>query len=107
MEADQAFGAIAGFYWARFLPLLAEDWHFFQPVSPPTAVTIGDQLFARMEYRYRIEEDDCIRSEIALSSLSSDYPNKPYAFVHTGSICEEVLPAYAAERQRILYSFRP
>lgn len=107
LEAGQAFGAIAGFYWARFLPLLAEDWHFFQPVSPPTAVTIGDQLFARMEYRYQLEEDDCIRSEIALSSLSSDYPNKPYAFVHTGSVCEEVLPAYAAERQRILYSFRP
>ncbi|MDE2962151.1 MAG: trypsin-like peptidase domain-containing protein [Chloroflexota bacterium] len=107
LEAGRAFGAIAGFYWARFLPLLAEDWHFFQPVSPPTAVTIGDHQFARMEYRYQLEEDDCIRSEIALSSLSSDYPNKPYAFVHTGSVCEEILANYSAERQRILYSFRP
>lgn len=107
LETSGAFGAIAGFYWSRFLPLLAEEWHFFQPISPPTAVTIGDQLFARMEYRYQLEEDDCIRSEIALSSLSSDYPNKPYAFVHSGSVCEEVLATYAAERERILYSFRP
>jgi len=107
LEADQAFGAIAGFYWSRFLPILAEDWHFFEPVSPPTAVTVGNRLFARMEYRYQLEEDDCIRSEIALSSLSSDYPSKPYAFVHTGSVCEEVLATYSAERQRILYSFRP
>ena len=107
LEAGQAFGAIAGFYWSRFLPLLAEDWHFFQPVTPPAAVTIGGQLFARMEYRYQLEEDDCIRSEIALSSISSDYPNKPYAFVHTGSVCEEVLANYSAEQQRILYSFRP
>lgn len=106
-DTGRAFGAIAGFYWSGFLPGIAEEWHFFEPVSPPQAVNIDGQLFARMEYRYQFEEEDCIFREVALTSISSDFPNKPFGFVTTGAVCEELLATHTAERNSIIYSFRP
>ena len=105
-DTGRAFGFMAGFYWTS-IQRAAEDWHFFAPISPPQAVTIGGQLFARMEYLYQPEEEDCIRSEVALTSVSSDYPNRPYGFVATGAVCQEVLGTYNTERNSILFSFRP
>ena len=106
LAANRAFGAIAGFYWVS-IQEAGDDWHYFEVISPPQAVEIHGQVFAYMEYIYQPDEEDCRLREVALASISTDYPNKPYGFVHTGSVCDEVLPAYAAERQRILYSFRP
>ena len=103
---DRAFGFMAGFYWTT-IQQAGEDFHLFEPVSPPQAVTIGDQLFAHMEYRYQPEEEDCVLREVALTSVSSSYPNKPYGFVTTGAVCEEVLPTYGNERNNVIYSFRP
>ena len=103
---DRAFGFMAGFYWTS-IQQAAEDFHFFEPVSPPQAVTIGGQLFAHMEYRYQPDEEDCVFREVALTSVSSSFPNKPYGFVTAGAVCEEVLPAYGNERNNVIYSFRP
>jgi hypothetical protein len=68
---------------------------------------INGRLFVRMEYLYQPEAEDRRLREVALTSISSDYPNKPYGFVTTGAICEELLTDRSAERDRILYSFRP
>ena len=106
-EADRAFGFMAGFYWSVMLPSFAEDWHFFQPVSPPELVRVGDRVFAQMEYRWQAEEEDCIFAETALTSISSNFPNKPFGFITTGAVCEEVLPTYGNERNNVIYSFRP
>ena len=106
-DQNRAFGFLAGFYWSVLLTLFAEDWHFFQPVSAPQLVRIGDQIFAQMEYRWQSEEEDCVRSEVALVSISSSFPSKPYGFVTTGAVCEEVLATYSTERETILSSFRP
>ena len=103
---DRAFGFMAGFYWTS-IQQAGEGFHFFEPVSPPQAVTIGGQLFAHMEYRYQPDEEDCMFREVALTSVSSSFPDKPYGFVTTGAVCEEVLPAYGNERNNVIYSFRP
>jgi hypothetical protein len=105
--ANRAFGFLPGFYWSVLLPRFAENWHFFQPVSAPQAVNIGGQTFAHMEYRYQPEQEDCIFREVALTSISSDFPSKPLGFITTGAVCEEVMPAYTAEQNSIIYSFRP
>ena len=106
-EPSRAFGFVPGFYWSAYLPELAAEWHFFEPVAAPQAVNIGGQLFAQMEYRYQPEEEDCIFREVALTSISSDFPSKPFGFITTGAVCEELLATYTAERDSIIYSFRP
>ena len=106
LEESRAFGALAGFYWVS-IQKAGENWHLFEAISPPQAVEIDGELFARMEYRYQPDEEDCVRHEVALTSISSGYPNKPYGFVATAAVCEEVLSTYGAERNNILYSFRP
>ena len=98
---------LAGGYWNVILPIYAESWHFFQSLSPPAGVSIGGQLFARMEYLWQPEEGDCVWHEVALVSISSDHPNKPFGFVTTGAVCLEVQATYDDERERIIGSFRP
>ena len=73
-DSSQALAAVAGGYWISILPDFAEDWYLFEPVSAPRLVRIGDQIFAHMEYRYQPDEEACIRSEVALASVSSDFP---------------------------------
>ena len=105
-DGGRAFGFMAGFYWTS-IQQAGEDFHFFEAISPPRAVEINGQLFAHMEYRYQPDEEDCVFREIALTSVSSSFPNKPYGFVTTGAVCEEVLPGYGNERNNVIYSFLP
>ena len=63
--------------------------------------------FFRMEYRSRETEDDCTRSHVALVSISSSHPEKPFGFVTDFAVCEDVLTEYAGERESILNTFRP
>ncbi len=106
-DRDTELSFVAGGYWNTLLPRFAEDWHYFEPVSPPRGVYIGGQLFARMEYLWQAEEDDCVLHEVALVSISSTHPDKPFGFVTSGAICQEAQAMYAAERDTILSSFRP
>ncbi len=107
LDPNRELAILTGGYWIVLLPAIAEDWHLFEPVSAPQLVSIGGQIFAHMEYRYQTDEEECVLREVALVSISSSFPNKPYGFITTGAICEEVLPTYTAERNTILYSFRP
>ena len=108
-SSSHAQAVVAQAYWSAVLPLLAEalEWHFFEPVAPPQLVQIYGRTYWRMEYRWQLDEEGCLFREIALASISSDFPNKRYGFVTSGAVCEEVLPTYSAERDAILSSFRP
>ena len=107
-DRNDALVVVARAYWVALLPSIAEDWHFFEPVSLPQFVVSGGKPFFRMEYRYQIdEEDECILSEVALASVSSSFPNKRFGFITTGAVCEDVLNQYNAERESILATFKP
>ena len=105
-DATSELQILAGGYWNVLLPRLSEDWHYFEKVSIQP-VRINGQLFFRMEYRYQAEEDECLLSEVALASISSGLPNKPFGFITTATVCSEVLATYSGERETILNSFRP
>ena len=107
LDRNSELSILAGGYWNVILPTFAEDWHFFRRVSPPSGVNIGGHLFARMEYLWQAEEEDCVWHEVALVSISSDHPNKPFGFVTTGAVCQEVQATYGSERDSIIRSFRP
>ena len=98
---------LANRYWNVTIPeFAAENWVFFQPISI-TSVTVGGQESYRLEYRRRIGAEFCIESVVAIVSISSSFPNKPYGFVTSGLICENFLNAHSAERETLLNSFRP
>lgn len=105
--ASHAQAVVANAYWSQLLPIFAEDWNFFQPISPPQFIEIYGQPYWRMEYRWQSEEGDCIIREVALASVSSQFPNKRFGFVTSGAVCEEVLATYSAEQHAILSTFRP
>ncbi len=108
LDSTTELSALAGYYWNFALPQDAADleWDLFEKVSIQPEVMGGD-VFFRLEYRARYKEGDCMRSHVALISVSSSFPNKPYGFVTTNAVCEEVLAAYSAERETMLNSFRP
>ena len=98
---------LANRYWNVILPeFAAENWVFFQPISI-TRVTVGGQESYRLEYRRRSGAEFCIGNVVAIVSISSSFPNKPYGFVTSGLICENFLNAHSAEREIMLNSFRP
>ena len=98
---------LANYIWDTFLPrYAAENWVFFQPISQ-TKVNVGGQEFYRLEYRARWETGLCIFNVVEMISISSQFPNKPYAFIAVGYICEDGLATYSAERETMLNSFRP
>lgn len=106
-DPDAELRFLTGFFWNLYLPvLLGEQWDFVEKVSV-RPVNIGGQNFFRMEYRSRVEEDDCTRSHVALSSISPSHPSKPFGFITDFSVCENVLSQYGAERESILRTFRP
>ena len=98
---------LANRYWNVILPeFAAENWVFFQPISI-TRVTVGGQESYRLEYRRRIGAEFCIENVVAIVSISSSFPNKPYGFLTSGLICENFLNAHSVERETMLNSFRP
>ena len=105
-DVNRELAILTGAFWNIILPGGAEDWDYFEKVSIRPAVMDGHNFF-RMEYRARYEEGDCIRSHVALTSMSSAFPSKPYGFITIQGVCEEVLPTYRAEQETMLASFRP
>ena len=98
---------LANRYWNVLLPeFAAENWAFFQPISI-TRVTVGGQESYRLEYRRRIGAEFCITNVVAIVSISSSFPNKPYGFVTSSVICENHVATHSAERETMLNSFRP
>ena len=98
---------LANRYWNVILPeFAAENWVLFQPISI-TRVTVGGQESYRLEYRRRTGAEFCIENVVAIVSISSSFPNKPYGFVTSGLICENFLNAHSAERETMLNNFRP
>ena len=98
---------LANRYWNVILPeFAAENWVFFQPISI-TRVTVGGQESYRLEYRRRIGAEFCITNVVAIVSISSSFPNKPYGFVTSSVICENHVATHSAERETMLNSFRP
>ena len=61
-DRSDALVTVAGAYWAVLLPIFAEDWHFFEPISVPEFTIMGGQPFFRMAYRYQTDEEECILS---------------------------------------------
>ena len=90
------------------MDLVAEgnEWDYLEKVSAGP-VNIGGQVFFRLEYRSREAEDECTRSHVALVSISSSHPSKPFGFVTDFAVCEDVLNQYNAERESILATFKP
>ena len=107
-DQDAALGGLTGFFWNRYLDLVAEgnEWVHLEKISA-RPVEIAGQVFFRVEYRSREAEDECMRSHIALVSVSSSYPSKPFGFITDFAVCEDVLTEYAGERESILNTFRP
>ena len=98
---------LADWYWNIRLPeFAAENWRFFQPISQTKVNVAGHELY-RLEYRKRIGTEFCIEHIVAMVSISSAFPSKPYGFITEGVICEQSLATYSAERNRMLNSFRP
>ena len=107
-DRNRMLGILASYFWSSYLDLVAEgnEWDYLEKVSAQPVV-VGGENFFRIEYRSRETEEDCIRSHVALVSVSSTYPGKPFGFVTDFAVCEEVLAAYTAERETILSGFRP
>ena len=101
-------GFLTGFFVNLYLPLVAEgnEWDYLEVVSA-RPVVMGGHNFFRVEYRSREAEGECMRSHVALTSISSSFPSKPFGFVTDFAICEEVLTTYGTERETILRTFRP
>ena len=99
---------LTGFIWTVYMDLVAEgnEWVHFEKVSI-RPVSIGGHNFFRLEYRSRVAEDECMRSHVALVSISSSHPEKPFGFMTDFAVCEDVLTEHGAERISILNSFRP
>ena len=99
---------LAGFFVDFYLPIVAEsnEWDYLEVVSA-RPVVMGGHNFYRVEYQSREAEEECTRSHVALTSISSSFPGKPFGFVTDFAICEEALADYGAEREAILNSFRP
>ena len=108
LDINTELGTLAGFFWNRYLLLVAEDWEYFErgPVQP-ALVNIGGNVFYRLEYRGQASAEDCIRSYVSLVSISSSFPGRPFGFVTSYNACEEVLATYSTERDTMLNSFRP
>ena len=107
LDRSTELSLLANYLWDTFLPrYAAENWVFFQPISR-TKVNVGGQEFYRLEYRARWETGLCILNVVEMISVSSQFPNKPYAFITAGRICEDSLATYSAERETLLNSFRP
>ena len=106
-DRSTEFSLLADYLWDTFLPrYAAENWVFFQPISR-TKVNVGGQEFYRLEYRARWTTGLCILDIVEMISVSSQFPNKPHLFITAGSICEDSLATYSAERETMLNSFRP
>ncbi len=107
-DPDTELGFLTGFFWNVYLDLVAEgnEWVYLEKVSA-RPVNIGGQVFFRVEYRSRVAEDECMRSHVALVSISSSHPEKPFGFVTDFAVCEDVLARYGTERESILRTFRP
>ena len=108
LDPDEELIGLASFFWVVYLDLVAEgnEWDYLEKVSV-RPVEIGGQNFFRVEYRSREAEDECMRSHVALVSISSSHPEKPFGFVTDFAVCEDVLTEYAGERESILNTFRP
>ena len=108
LDPNEELIGLASFFWTFYLDLVAEgnEWDYFEKVSV-RPVEIGGQNFFRVEYRSREAEDECMRSHVALVSISSSHPEKPFGFVTDFAVCEDVLIEYAGERESILNTFRP
>lgn len=108
VDPNVELGYLTGFFVNFYLPLVAEgnEWDYLELVSA-RPVVMGGHNFFRVEYRSREAEGACTRSHVALTSISSSFPSKPFGFVTDFAVCEEVLAAYGAEREAILASFRP
>ena len=106
-DRSSELSLLADWYWYNFLPdYAAENWSLFQPISR-TKVNVSGHEFYRLEYRVRIGAQFCIRNAVAMVSVSSSFPSKPYGFITESYICEQSLATYSAERQMMLNSFRP
>ena len=107
-DPDTELGFLTGFFWNVYLDLIAEgnEWVYLEKVSA-RPVEIGGQVFFRVEYRSRETEEDCTRSHVALVSISSSHPEKPFGFVTDFAVCEDVLAQYGTERESILATFKP
>ena len=94
-------------YSNNYLPSIAtEHWALFQPISR-SEVSVNGQDFYRLEYRLQVSAEYCVENAVTVLSVSNSFPDRPFEFATTGSVCESTLPAHGAERQRILNSFRP
>lgn len=108
VDPNVELGNLTRFFVTLYLPFVAigNEWDYFEVVSA-RPVVMGGHNFFRVEYRSREAEGECTRSHVALTSISSSFPSKPFGFVTDFAVCEEVLAAYGAEREAILASFRP
>ena len=108
VDANSSLAGLTNFFWTRYLDLVAEgnEWDYLERVSV-RPVVIGGNNFFRVEYRSRETEEDCTRSHVALISISTSHPSKPFGFVTDFAVCEDVLDQYSAERESILSTFRP
>ena len=107
-DPNAELGYLTDFFVDFYLPLVAEgnEWDYLEVVSAQPAVT-GDRNFFRIEYRSREAEGECTRSHVALTGISSNFPDKPFGFVTDFAVCEKVFATYGSERETILATFRP
>ena len=106
LDANNELILLASAFWNEILPRAAEGWDYFAKVSIRPE-DFGEHNFVRMEYRARYQQDECIRSHVALASMSSAFPSKPYGFITIHGVCEDVLATHGAEQNAMLNSFRP
>ena len=97
---------LANYLWDTALPQAAEEWVLFERISS-RKVNIAGTEFYRLEFRARLEPEQCLLRFVDTIGISSSFPGKPYGFGTFSGICEDSLATYSAERETLLNSFRP
>lgn len=97
---------LANYLWDTALPQAAEEWVLFERISS-RKVNIAGTEFYRLEFRARLEPEQCLLRFVNTIGISSSFPGKPYGFRTISGICEDSLATYSAERETLLNSFRP
>ena len=106
LDKSMELDLIANYLWDTALPQAAEEWVLFERISSGK-VNIAGTEFYRLEFRARLEPEQCLLRFVETIGISSSFPGKPYVFGTISAICEDSLATYNAERETLLNSFRP
>ena len=107
LPSGDKLAAIARWRWQNLRSVASEkEWLLLEPIST-REVGSGANRHYRLEYRRQSNAQNCVENRVEIIALPSAHPDRPYALSMMGSVCENSLNRYSAERQTMLDSFRP